>query len=172
MSDGQPETTQVPADRGPGVFVRPPLLYAGTLVLALFIDGLVMPEVYRSFGFSGGMRFALGIGLLLVGIAFMAPAMRRFGAEGTPVRTSEATTTLVTTGIYRLSRNPIYMGLTANYLGICILTDTPVALALLIPVLFIMRFGVIAREERYLEGKYGETYRDFKRRTGRWLGPV
>lgn len=160
------------ADRGPGVLVRPPLLYVGTLVLAVVFDLLAMPPPFETFGLSGGARLFLGMALLLAGIVLMAAAMRRFASAGTPVRTSEATRTLVTTGIYRLSRNPIYLGLTANYLGIAVLADAPVALALLAVVLVVMRYGVIAREERYLEDKYNDAYRTFKRRTGRWLGPL
>jgi len=168
----EPQQGSGTADQGPGVLVRPPLLYTGTLIAAVAIDLLVLRGVGSTFGLTGGPRFLLGLGFLIIGVVLMAAAMTRFGRAGTPVRTSEATQALVTDGVYRLSRNPIYLGLTANYLGITILADAPVALLLLVPVLLVMRFGVIAREERYLSRKYGETYLAFRRRTGRWLGPI
>ncbi|MFP4004320.1 MAG: methyltransferase family protein [Alphaproteobacteria bacterium] len=172
MTSGQPGGAEQNGDHGPGVLVRPPLLYMGALVLGVALDLAVMPASLDSLGLSGGARLLLGMALLAAGIFLMAAAMRRFAKAGTPVRTSEAVETLVTGGIYRLTRNPIYLGLTANYLGISVLADAPAALALLAIVLPVMRYGVIGREERYLEGKYGDAYRAFKRRTGRWLGPV
>jgi protein-S-isoprenylcysteine O-methyltransferase Ste14 len=172
MPSTQPGKTETVEDKGPGVMVRPPLLYMGALVLGVILDLWLMPASFDSFGLAGGARLILGFGFLFAGIGLMAAAMRRFAAAGTPVRTSEPVQALVTGGIYRFSRNPIYLGLTANYLGIAVLADAPVALALLVIVLLVMRYGVIGREERYLERKYAESYRDFKRRTGRWLGPL
>lgn len=160
------------ADHGPGVAVRPPLLYMGVLAAGVALDLTVMPPALDSLGLSGGARLLSGFTFLAAGIFFMAAGMRRFAKAGTPVRLSEPVQALVTDGIYRLSRNPIYVGLTANYLGISVLADAPAALALLAVVLPVMHFGVIAREERYLERKFGDAYRAYKRRTGRWLGPL
>ena len=79
--------------------------------------------------------------------------VRRAGID---IQTRKPTTTLVTTGLYRFSRNPIYLGMTLAYLGVTLLADSLVALVVLPLVLIFVRFGVIEREERYLEGKFGQ----------------
>ncbi len=72
-------------------------------------------------------------------------------------------------GPYRFTRNPIYLGMTIIFTGIAIAADSIWVLALLVPVLVIMNIGVIMREERYLEGKFGEDYRQYKASVRRWL---
>jgi len=76
---------------------------------------------------------------------------------------------MVTDGLYGLSRNPIYVALTGIALGIGIAADNAWVLSMLVPTLAIMRTGVIAREERYLEGKFGAAYRQYKAAVRRWL---
>ena len=105
---------------------------------------------------------ALGGGLLLA-------AFRRFKAVGTNIPTWQPTTALATDGIYRLSRNPIYLGLTLIYAGIAIAAGSFWPLLLLVPLLVIMRYGVIGREEAYLERLFGDAYRDYQRRVRRWI---
>lgn len=151
----------------PGVLVRPPLMFLGALAVGWGLSFVLPPPFIL-----GGWRFAAGAAALMLGIGLMAGAIRRLALAGTPLRTSEAVTALVTGGLYRLSRNPIYLGLIANYTGLALLIGAPWALVLLIPVLIVLRFGVIAREERYLERKFGEDYRSYKIRVGRWLGPL
>jgi protein-S-isoprenylcysteine O-methyltransferase Ste14 len=70
---------------------------------------------------------------------------------------------------YRLSRNPIYLAMTLLYGGIAIAVDSAWPLALLPPLLAVMRYGVIAREERYLDRKFGPQYRRYRDTTRRWL---
>ena len=79
------------------------------------------------------------------------------------------TTALVTTGPYRISRNPGYLGLALAYAGIAVLAHAVWVLAMLVPALVVVDRMVIAREERYLERRFGEQYSSYKRRTRRWL---
>ncbi|MCH7635332.1 MAG: isoprenylcysteine carboxylmethyltransferase family protein, partial [Proteobacteria bacterium] len=67
------------------------------------------------------------------------------------------------------SRNPMYLALSLLYAGIGIAADGPWTLALLVPLLLVMHYGVIIREERYLERKFGDDYRRYKSTTRRWL---
>ena len=105
----------------------------------------------------------------LAGAGVMAMAMRGFKAAGTNVQTVLPATALVTTGIYARSRNPIYVALTTIYLGLALALNAVWALGLLVPVLVVMHYGVIRREERYLERKFGDAYRDYSARVRRWL---
>ncbi len=148
----------------PGVIARPPLIYLGFLALGLVLDWLwpnpLLPEALRYT--LGGTLFALGGALALASI-------RRFKAAGTNFDTHKPTTAILSDGPYRISRNPIYVGLTAAYAGIGIALDAPWVWVLLIPTLVVMHYGVILREERYLERKFGKEYLDYKTRVRRWI---
>jgi protein-S-isoprenylcysteine O-methyltransferase Ste14 len=109
-------------------------------------------------------------GLLLVaGFALAGLALRAFRSAGTHVEPYLPATALVTTGPYRITRNPIYIGMTAVYLGAGLLSDSLWILLLALPVLGIMHFGVVLREEAYLAAKFGGRYRDYARRVRRWI---
>jgi len=88
---------------------------------------------------------------------------------GTNVRPDRPATALVTGGPFRFSRNPLYVSLIALYLGITLLFDALWPLILLIPVLAFVHWGIVLREERYLELKFGDAYRDYKTRVRRWI---
>ncbi|MFQ5468202.1 MAG: methyltransferase family protein [Kiloniellaceae bacterium] len=111
----------------------------------------------------------MGGGLIAAGFALAAWAIRTFRAAGTNVETGKPATTVVEAGPYRYSRNPIYVGLSAIMVGIGVALDNVWIVGLLVPVLAIMRVGVIGREERYLEGKFGDAYRGYRARVRRWL---
>ncbi len=90
-------------------------------------------------------------------------------AHGTNVNPTLPTTSIVTTGPYRFTRNPLYLGLTMIYLGLTLAINTWWSLLLLVPVLFVMHFDVVLREERYLERKFGDTYRQYRAHVRRYL---
>jgi len=75
----------------------------------------------------------------------------------------------VVTGPFRLSRNPLYLALTLMYVGLALLANALWVLVLLMPLLFMVHFGVVRREERYLERKFGDAYRAYRSRVRRYL---
>ena len=79
------------------------------------------------------------------------------------------TTTLGTAGPYRYSRNPLYIALTLAYLGAAVVVNTVWPVILLPGLLLVMQWGVISREERYLERRFGDEYRRYRTRVRRWL---
>jgi protein-S-isoprenylcysteine O-methyltransferase Ste14 len=79
------------------------------------------------------------------------------------------TKALVTDGLYAYSRNPIYIALTLIYLGLTIAANSVWSIVFLVPILVIIRYGVIAREERYLERKFGDAYAEYRKRVRRWI---
>jgi len=151
-----------------GVVAKPPFIYGGAL-LAGGLASRFWPVLGWPAAWPIDFARIAGFVLLALGIALMAAGIAQFRRHGTPVPTDEPTTALVTTGVYGLSRNPLYLALTAIYLGISLLLPSLIALALLVPVLLVMRYGVIQREEAYLEGKFGDAYRSYKARVRRWL---
>jgi len=88
---------------------------------------------------------------------------------GTSANPSVSATTLVVTGPFRLSRNPMYLARMFLYLGLALLANSLCILAALAPLLLVMHYGVIKREEHYLEGKFGDTYRQYRSSVRRWL---
>ncbi len=156
--------TETPEPDAPGVIAKPPFIYLAFLVLGLGLDWLwpnpLLPEV---------LRYTLGGALIALGFALALASIRHFKAAGTNFDTQKPATAILTDGPYRISRNPIYIGLTAVYAGIGIALDAPWVWLLLLPALAVMHTGVILREERYLERKFGTEYLDYKKRVRRWL---
>jgi protein-S-isoprenylcysteine O-methyltransferase Ste14 len=148
----------------PGVIAPPPLIYLGGLAigfaLEIVLPGASLPAIVE-WGL-GGLLLAAGLGLL----GWFASSFRR---AGTPMPPYEPTTALVTDGPYRLSRNPAYLAFALAYVAIALLADAPWVLVALPLVLALMQRGVIEREERYLERRFGQDYRSFKARTRRWI---
>ncbi len=119
-----------------GVIAPPPLIYVGFLLAGLALDWL----------FGDTLRILLAAILLIAGIALMVLGGSRFAAAGTNIQTRKPTTALVTSGIYRYTRNPIYLGMTLIYMALSLFADSSIALAGLPVVLAVFRYGVIARE--------------------------
>ncbi len=147
-----------------GVVARPPLVFLGSLLAGL---GLHLAWPLRLF--PGGTHPAWG-GVLMAGaIVLFVLAVRELRAAGTGIRTRHPTTSLVQGGPYRRSRNPIYLAFVGVQLGVAILVNSAWILGTLIPALGVVRYGVIAREEAYLERKFGESYRRYRASVRRWL---
>jgi protein-S-isoprenylcysteine O-methyltransferase Ste14 len=150
-----------------GRLTRPPLLYLACLALGFALD-LVLP-LPLAFPEVGLVSWTAGGGLSVIGIAIMAAGARNFSRANTPVPSNQPVRALVTTGIHGWSRNPIYVGMLFLYAGIGIAARSPWVLILALPLVAILRYGVVAREERYLEQRFGDAYRAYKARVRRWL---
>ena len=153
-----------PGRDAPGVIAPPPLIYLAGLGLGFLLD-----ELLPSASLSGTLATVLGVLLVAGGLVLAGSFVRAFRRANTPVDPGRATTAIVTTGPYRLSRNPGYLAMAMAYVGIALLTNTLWAFATLVPALILIDRGVIKREERYLERKFGEDYLRYKARTRRWL---
>jgi protein-S-isoprenylcysteine O-methyltransferase Ste14 len=163
---GSPQhTTQSHGDGDvPGVIAPPPLIYLGGLAAGFGLEALL-----DSPSLPGAVTWPVGTALVVTGGALARSFFRSFERARTPVSPYSTPTTLVTTGAYRISRNPGYLGMALVYGGIAVVTGSLWALAPLVVVLSVIDRGVIVREERFLERKFGEDYLRFKRRTRRWL---
>jgi protein-S-isoprenylcysteine O-methyltransferase Ste14 len=150
-----------------GVVARPPLLYLGCLVLGFALDRLL--PLPLSFPALSLVRWTAGGGLIAVGLAIMVAGIRNFSRAATPVPSNRPVRALVTTGIHGWSRNPIYVGMFLLYAGIGVAARSPWVLVLALPLVIILRYGVVAREEAYLEQRFGDAYREYKARVRRWL---
>ena len=149
------------------VAVMPPLLFLGALALGSVLS-LVVP-IGPGPGSANALALTVGLTFVAIGFALVALSVHNFRRAGTSVVPTEPATTLVATGPYRFTRNPIYVGFVLAYFGFAIVLTSMWVLLLLIPVLIILQRGLVAREEDYLERQFGEAYRKYKARVPRWL---
>jgi protein-S-isoprenylcysteine O-methyltransferase Ste14 len=109
------------------------------------------------------------VALLLAAVALFAASVRTFRRAGTPVPGNRPTTTIVRSGPYGFSRNPIYLAFTLFQLGLALALDSLGLLLTLVPAHALMALVVIPREERYLEARFPAEYGAYKREVRRWL---
>jgi len=145
--------------------VRPPVAWVLAFVAGLGVDWLYplrfVPTSVPA-DWIGGAVFSVGLVLAIWAIATMRRA-------GTRVETYKPTTAIVENGPYRFTRNPIYLGMFLGQAGLAMGFNNAWILAMLVPFYFAIRFGVIAREEAYLERNFGAVYLAYKSRVRRWL---
>lgn len=151
-------------DETSGVSVPPPLIYAAGLALGLSVDRLLQaPGLPPWVGRPTGAALVVG-GTLLGGLF-----IREFRRARTAIDLRKPSTSLVTSGPYRLSRNPGYLSLTLIYLGAAAAVGGPWSLAILVAVVAAVDRLVIRREESYLGKRFGADYRAYRARVRRWL---
>jgi protein-S-isoprenylcysteine O-methyltransferase Ste14 len=148
------------------VIAPPPLLYGAALAAGLALDFLVlrMPT-----GQPAAVRFSLATVCVLAALVLIGGALTGFRRAGTPAEPWQASTAIVTDGVYGYTRNPMYVAMTLFYVAIALAADSLITLLLLLPLLIVVHYGVVLREERYLERKFGDAYRRYKSAVRRWV---
>jgi protein-S-isoprenylcysteine O-methyltransferase Ste14 len=147
-----------------GVVAPPPVIYLGALVFGLLLNrrfpiAFLPRKIARSLGWP-----LLSAGVLLMG--WFEWAMRH---AGTPTNPYKPVSHSATEGPFSYTRNPAYLGMTMIYTGIAGLANALWAILMLPGALLVIQRGVIEREERYLERKFGEEYLHYKARVRRWI---
>lgn len=149
------------------VVIRPPVLFGSGLGAAMLLE-LIWP---LGPGLAGGSLRPIAIGLaFLAGGVFIAwRAVTRFREKDTTVPIGEPTNALVTEGIFRISRNPIYIALITAFFGLSLALTTVWGLLILPFLVCVLHTGVVLREEAFLEAKFGDAYRAYMAKVPRWL---
>jgi protein-S-isoprenylcysteine O-methyltransferase Ste14 len=147
-----------------GVRVPPPLIYLAGLAVGFGLEAL-LPGTEL----PGWARWGAGGVIFVAGLSLAGAFNTAFARKGTAVEPWKPTTAIVTDGPFRLTRNPAYLGMALMYVGIALLGDALWALVPLPIVLGVIDRQVIAREERYLQRKFGREYLDYKATTRRWI---
>ena len=147
-----------------GVRVPPPLIYLGFLLVGLWYDSPWFEGRMTEIGptVAGGILAAVGFALILIS----TPPHKKAGSNVEPWK---PTTAIITTGVYGYSRNPIYLGMALVHGGFAVCGGSIAALVTLVLSILVIQTYVIAREERYLEAKFGKVYSDYKERVRRWI---
>jgi protein-S-isoprenylcysteine O-methyltransferase Ste14 len=159
MSEGERDNTD-----NPGVIAPPPLIYAGALTA-----GLLTNRRYRIPFLPRRVARTLGPLLVFGGLAVGLLGSREMRRAETNLDPYKPATAIVTGGPFRFTRNPLYLSMVMIYLGISALANGLAPILLLPAVQRLMRTGVIEREERYLERKFGDEYVQYKVGTPRWI---
>jgi protein-S-isoprenylcysteine O-methyltransferase Ste14 len=148
-----------------GVVIRPPLLW-----ILLFLIGLGLDWLYPApFLPADASRAWIGGAVFVAGLALAVAAIRTFLRAGTNVPTNRPTTAIVSGGPYRATRNPIYVGMLIGQTGLAIGFNSLWILATVVVQFLVLNYGVVAREEAYLQRKFGAAYLDYKSRVRRWM---
>lgn len=166
MSEPNPATR---ADTA-GVVAPPPLIALATVLAGLVMDWQVPFFVLGNY-FSWTVRLTLGGALLAGGAVLVAIAERGFRRVGTNVPPWKPALALATGGVYRWLRNPMYVGAGLMVAGFGIAIGSEWTLILLVPAAWLIHHGVVLREERYLEAKFGDDYRRYKGSVPRYGWP-
>jgi len=150
-----------------GIIAPPPLIALAAVVIGLLLDWLMPVYVLATLlgpwwrGFVGGVLVASGFAIGIAG-------RQRFVEAETNVNPWKPALHLTTAGIYRYVRNPMYAGMLVVAIGLGIAFASDWTLVMVVPCALVLHFGVVVREERYLEAKFGEPYRQYKVRAARW----
>jgi protein-S-isoprenylcysteine O-methyltransferase Ste14 len=147
------------------VIIRPPIAWALAVLAGLVLDQLLpLPFVPATVP-----AVSLGAIVFALALALFAWAIMTITRAGSNVPTSRPVTTIIDSGPYRLTRNPIYLGMMLGLTGLAIAFNSLWPSLTLVPFVLVIRYGVVAREEAYLERKFGDVYRRYRARVRRWL---
>ncbi len=150
-----------------GVHFPPPFLFAAGFLLALALERWAFS--LRFGAESRPLTLLSGWLLLAVGASLVLWAARTFSRAHTPIMPFKPASRIVTSGPFRFSRNPMYVGLSLMYLGLSLLMRM-VWPILLLPLVLLALFAlVIRREEQYLDDTFRKEYAEYRRRVRRWL---
>lgn len=153
------------ADRA-AIIAPPPLLAVFCIALAFLVRHYKPLPLFSS---RGLLPVGVGGVLIILSIAVVASARRSFIAHGTHLNPYTPTKAIVTTGVYRFSRNPIYIAFFIFVLSFTFFANSLWFVVFDVLLFFLLHFGVVKREESYLEAKFGDSYREYTRRVRRWI---
>ncbi|MFA4818996.1 MAG: isoprenylcysteine carboxylmethyltransferase family protein [Patescibacteria group bacterium] len=148
----------------PQVIAPPPFIYLGGIAVG-FILHLIKPLSFLPKNFA----LPLGVVLIVISVLLVVTAIRTFIRAKTNIDVRKPTTSIVSVGPYRFTRNPIYLSMALLTIGIAVWANALWILITLVPVLLVMQFAVILREEDYLTRKFGGEYLQYKTRVRRWI---
>ena len=149
-----------------GILVPPPLIFAAGLIIGWLLH--LWRPIFITAG-SSTARLVAAAACIVIYLALFLGALRLFRRAGTSVIPTRPTTALVTGGVYRFTRNPLYVSMVALYVGIALLIDSWWPIVLLPVVVLVIDRAVIAREERYLASVFPAEYAAYRARVRRWL---
>jgi protein-S-isoprenylcysteine O-methyltransferase Ste14 len=150
----------------PRILAPPPLLFLICLIVGGVLSWLVPLDVPHWPSRAG---LITGILLFIVSGSLAVSGFRAFRSHRTPSDPTESAITLIQSGPFRLTRNPLYLANLFLLAAFACLAGSVWMFAFLVVLFLLLRYGVVGPEERYLEAKFGQEYRSYKARVRRWL---
>src|SRR6266487_3995023 len=156
-----------PADQpldNPGVIAFPPLIWLVNAVISVLLHLFVRLPIMKY-----SLCLVCAIVLIILAPTLALSALRTMKAAGTNVHPSKPTLTIVRSGPFRFTRNPMYLALCLVQIALGFFLNDWITLLFVVSLALILHYGVILREERYLTAKFGEPYLQYKREVRRWI---
>jgi protein-S-isoprenylcysteine O-methyltransferase Ste14 len=151
----------------PGVFIPPPLFYVLVFLISFFLQGYF--TIKRAFLFHSRIANIIGLIFIFTGLMFAVPALRQFFKSKNSIIPIKPASSLQISGIYSVSRNPMYLGLLFQYIGVAFIFGNWWTI-FLIPVLIgLVHYFIIRPEERYLTRAFGDSYSEYRKKVRRWI---
>lgn len=150
----------------PGIYIPPPLFYAITFLASVFIQKLV--PIHKEFFYTLISKI-IGSIIIVTGLFFNFPALHQFFKTKNTVVTIKPANSLQTSGIYSVTRNPMYISLILFYTGLSFIIGNWWNFILLLLLFLVVQEYIIKREEQYLQRRFGQEYLDYKSKVRRWL---
>ena len=148
----------------PGVIAFPPLIWLVNAVISVLVHLFVQIPIMRY-----GICLVCGIVFIILAPTLALSAFRTMKSAGTNVHPSEPALTIVRSGPFRFTRNPLYLALCLLQIALGFFLNDWITLLFVVPLTVIFHYGVVLREERYLTAKFGESYLSYKREVRRWI---
>ena len=158
-------TSSDTASDNPGVVAFPPLILLASAVISALVHFFVIRLPIMSYSAC----LVCGIVLVILAPTLAGSALVAMKAGGTNVNPSKPALTIVRSGPFRFTRNPMYLALCLLKVALGFFLNDWLTLLFVVPLALIMHYGVILREERYLSAKFGEPYLELKRDVRRWI---
>ena len=147
-----------------GVIAPPPLIY-----LAGIGVGLALEYIWPAPLLPQDVQYGVGAALIAVAFLIAVPAFLQFRKAKTDVDPYKPVTAIISTGPFRWTRNPLYLAMAVLQLGVAFAVDGIWIALMIVPAVIVIQYGVIVREERYLERKFGDEYLSYKTAVRRWV---
>jgi protein-S-isoprenylcysteine O-methyltransferase Ste14 len=151
----------------PDVVVFPPLVPVAILVLSVVMQRLAPLHLLAAIGSTP--RMIAGVIVAAAGVLVAVNGGRALTRRHTNVNPSLPTLALATDGIFRFTRNPMYVGGMTVLAGIALISALDWLVLLMIPAAFVLHHGIVSREEQYLLRKFGDEYRNYRAKAPRYL---
>jgi protein-S-isoprenylcysteine O-methyltransferase Ste14 len=151
----------------PGVFIPPPLFY-----ICIFLLSFVLQRLYsikQAFFFHSLIAIILGVIFILTSLIFSIPALLQFFKSKNTIVPIKPASSLQVSGIYSISRNPMYLGLLLLYIGMALIFGNWWTVFLIPVLVLLVHFLIIIREEKYLLRAFGSSYSEYIRKVRRWI---
>ena len=148
------------------VIAPPPAMFAVCVIAGAVADHFVPLPIFTN---APTLRSTLGVVVIALSIVIGGSALRRLRAHREHPSPYKPTFAIVDSGIYRLTRNPIYVSFFVTAIGVGILANSWWIIGSIVPLFLLVHFGVVLREEQYLSTKFGAVYDDYRRRVRRWV---